>query len=60
MKTTILKLIDDQIKQESDYIREHEQIKAILKLLEGQNWTFCFVGASACDERDLLPVEHRN
>lgn len=36
MKATILKLIDDQIKQESDYIREHEQIKAILKPLEGQ------------------------
>lgn len=36
MKTTIEKLIQDQISQELDYIREHEQIKAILKPLEGQ------------------------
>jgi len=36
MKTTILKLIDEQISQECDYIREHEQIKDILKPLEGQ------------------------
>jgi hypothetical protein len=36
MKTTILKLIDDQINQESDYIKEHEQIKCILRPLEGK------------------------
>jgi hypothetical protein len=36
MKTTIEKLISEQIAQEEDYIREHEQIKAILQPLEGQ------------------------
>jgi len=36
MKTTILNLIDEQIKQESDYIREHEQIKCILTPLAGK------------------------
>lgn len=36
MKTTVLELIKNQISQENDYIREHEQIKAILKPLEGK------------------------
>jgi len=36
MKTTIKKLIQEQIELEQSYINEHEQIKAILKPLEGQ------------------------
>lgn len=36
MKTTITKLIEAQIAQENDYIREHNQIKAILQQVEGK------------------------
>lgn len=36
MKTIIEKLVKEQIAQEQSYINEHEQIKAILKPLEGQ------------------------
>lgn len=36
MKTQIEQLIKDQINQENDYIREHEQIKSILIPLAGQ------------------------
>jgi hypothetical protein len=36
MKTIIENIISEQIAQEMDYVREYEQIKAILQPLEGQ------------------------
>lgn len=35
METTIKKIIEESINKEMDYIREHNQITAILKPLEG-------------------------